>query len=409
MSTINNVPRAAAIYLGVVQFFFAITWTLYVIYLPALAQNAGIGLHWVSWILVADQVIMAIMDVVTGFWADKVRTGLARLGGWILGLSVISCVAFIALPFVGANSTLLLAMILIWGLTSSALRAPPWALLSRYAASPSVPWLSTLVLTGTALAAGLAPFLGIAMRDVDPRLPFVLSTITLLATVGGLVWVERRLARSAPVPAAADEPAYDLATPEAKRRVAIFFAAFLVMAASYQVHFSLNSPDLFLFFTDASELQFLMPVFWIGFNIMMFPTAGFVKRFGPFAVMTAGSAAGAAATYATMIAPSLESLVAAQFIAGACWGAVNVAAFTAAIGFGRVNREGAFLGCLFATLAIAAFLRIGAYTGDIERHPAIGQALAWGPSWGWLIAALLLLMVLRGMHRTQFTQTAGEK
>ncbi|MFM9970525.1 MAG: MFS transporter [Burkholderiales bacterium] len=401
MSAISNVPRAAAIYLGVVQFLFATTWTLYVIYLPALAENAGIDKHWVPWILVADQVIIAVMDVVTGFWADRVRQGLARLGGWILALSTLSCVAFIALPHAGASASTLLILILVWGLTSSALRAPPWALLSRYAATPSVPWLSTLVLSGTALAAALAPFLGIALRDVDPRLPFALSTLTLLVTVGGLVWIERRLAAAEPAPAATHEPMRDLSSPMAKREVSLYFAALLLIAASYQVHFSLNSSDLFLFFADASQLQYLMPVFWIGFNVMMFPAAGFVKRFGPFGVMAAGSVAGGAATYAAMIAPSLDLLVAAQFIAGGCWGAVNVAAFTAAISFGRTNREGAFLGGLFATLAIAAFLRIGAYTGNIESSPVIGKFLAWGPTWGWLLAALLLLFALRGTRRRQ--------
>ena len=69
MSAALGVPRAAAIYLGVVQFLFATTWTLYVIYFPALAENAGIEKHWVPWILVADQVIIAAMDVITGFWA----------------------------------------------------------------------------------------------------------------------------------------------------------------------------------------------------------------------------------------------------------------------------------------------------------------------------------------------------
>lgn len=401
MSAASGVPRAAAIYLGVVQFLFATTWTLYVIYLPALVENAGIEKHWVPWILVADQVIMAVMDVITGFWVDRVRAGLARLGGWILALSALSCGAFVAMPFAGASATMLLALILVWGLTSSALRAPPWALLSRYAAKPGVPWLSTLVLTGTALAAGLAPFLGIALRDVDPRLPFVLSTLTLLVTVGGLVFVERRLAAAAPAPAGEREPVYDLSTPQAKREVGLYFAALLLMAVSYQVHFSLNSPELFLSYADASQLQYLMPVYWIGFNLMMFPAAGLVKRFGAFAVMAAGSAVGSVATYATMIASGLDGLVAAQFIAGGCWGAVSVGAFTAAIGFGRASREGAFLGALFATLAIAAFLRIGAYTEDIEMSPAIGKLLAWGPSWGWLLAALLLVVAMMGTRRRQ--------
>src|ERR1700751_4087150 len=90
---------ALGITVGVVQFFFATTWTLYVIYLPQLAQAAGIGKQWVPWILVADQVVFAIADVVTGFWVDRVRAGFARLGGWILGVTVLSSIAFVALPY----------------------------------------------------------------------------------------------------------------------------------------------------------------------------------------------------------------------------------------------------------------------------------------------------------------------
>ena len=390
MSAASGIPHAAALYLGVIQFFFATTWTLYVIYLPRLVEQAGMDTKWIPGILIADQVIMAAMDVITGFWADRVRAGLARLGGWILALSAASCLAFVAMPFAGASPAALLLLILLWGLTSSALRAPPWALLSRYAATPSVPWLSTLVLSGTALAAGLAPYLAIVLRDVDPRVPFVLSTATLLATVGGLVWVERRLAAAAAAPAAQREPATDLGSAQARREVTLFFVALLLMAASFQVHFSLNSAELFLQFAEEGRLQFLMPVFWVGFNLMMFPAAGFVRRFGAFSVMAGGSAAASAATLAANLSPGLDALVAAQFVAGGCWGAVSVAAFSAAIGFGRSNREGAFLGTLYATLAIAAFIRIGAYTGDIERYPAIGKLLVWGPVWGWLIGALLL-------------------
>lgn len=399
MSAATGIPRAAAVYLGVVQFLFATTWTLYVIYLPRLAEQAGIGREWIAGILIADQVIIAIMDVITGFWADRVRAGLARLGGWILALSAVSCLAFVAMPFAGASAATLTLLILLWALTSSALRAPPWALLSRYAATPSIPWLSTLVLTGTAAAAALAPYLGVVLRDVDPRMPFLVSTATLLACVGGLVVVERHLAAAAPAPAAEREAPFDLSGAQAKREVTVFFTALLLMAASFQVHFSLNSAELFLFFAAEEELQYLMPVFWIGFNLMMFPAAGFVKRFGAFPVMAAGSAVGSGATLAAMLAPGLDGLVAAQVIAGGCWGAVNVGAFSAAIGFGRSSREGAFLGTLFATLAIAAFIRIGAYTGDIESDAAIGKLLAWGPVGGWLLGALLLGATLAAARR----------
>src|SRR4051812_47623746 len=90
---------ALGIYLGVVQFFFATTWTLYVIYLPQLAGQAGIGREWVPWILVADQVVFALTDIATGFWIDRVRASLARFGPWILGITAVSSLAFLALPF----------------------------------------------------------------------------------------------------------------------------------------------------------------------------------------------------------------------------------------------------------------------------------------------------------------------
>src|SRR3954464_15819637 len=103
MSTPSPNSRLA-LSLGVVQFFFATTWTLYVIYLPQLAAQAGIGKEWVPWILVADQVVFAVMDVLTGFWVDRMRAGFARFGAWILGLTVVSSAAFLVLPFFAVNA-----------------------------------------------------------------------------------------------------------------------------------------------------------------------------------------------------------------------------------------------------------------------------------------------------------------
>ena len=37
-----QVPRAAAVYLGIVQFFFALTWMVYVTFLPQLLDPYGI-------------------------------------------------------------------------------------------------------------------------------------------------------------------------------------------------------------------------------------------------------------------------------------------------------------------------------------------------------------------------------
>jgi MFS family permease len=385
MSTGSSSSRALALYLGVVQFFFATTWTIYVLYLPQLAAQAGIDKRWVPWILVADQAVFAVMDVVTGFWIDRVRAGLARFGGWILGITVVSSLGFVFLPFVG--STLMLLCLAVWAVTSSALRSPPWALLGRYAATPSLPWLSALVLTGNALAAAAAPYLGIALRGVSPTLPFLLSTLTLVATVAGLVYIERRSVRS--------EAAGEEMSKEDPRRIALFFAALLFLALGFQVHFSLNSAPQYLRFAAAAELPWLMPVFWVGFNVLMFPAAGVASRLGTMRTMALAGAVGALAALVAASADSLPALVAAHFVAGGAWGAASVAAYSAAIAFGRTGREGRFLGTLFAMLAVAAFARIAAVASGFALDPSFKVLLPWLPQTAWLLAALLLVFALR--------------
>ncbi len=402
------VPRGLAIYLGVVQFFFAVTWVVYVIYLPQLALQAGIDKFYIPWILFADQLVFALMDVLTGFWIDRVRAGLARFGGWILGVSTLSCASFIVLPFAGASAPLLLFLVFVWAVSSSALRSPPWALLSRYAATPAVPWLSTLVLTGTAVAAVITPFLGVVLKNVDPRLPFIVSSLTLLLTVAGLIAMEKRAAAANPQPAGAAEPPFDLQTRSARRLVLAYFSALLVMAAGFQVHASLNSAPQYLRYAKAADLPYLMPVFWVGFNVLMFPAAGLVKRFGALALMAASALAGAAATLAASLATGLEALLVAQFAAGGCWGAASVAAYSAAIAFGRTRRQGAFLGSLFALLALAALVRIGAYASDIVLLPEFKALAPWLPPAAWLLAALALVAAIAGTG-SRAGLTAGAK
>src|SRR5262245_47352810 len=344
-----------AVSIGVVQFFFAVTWTAYVVYLPQLVDQAGIARSWVPWIVATDQLVFAIFDVITGFWVDRVRHGVARLGPWILAVSVVSGLAFVAMPYRHASPALLLAAIFLWAVTSSALRSPPWALLSRHAATPNVPWLSTLVLTGTAVAAAASPYLGTALRGIDPRIPFLVSTLTLLAAVALLVMAERRAAAR---PVQSEPP-----TVYAPRTPFFFFAALLLMAEGFQVHFTLNSPPQYLRFAAPADLAWLLPVFWIGFNLAMFPASRTVKRVGTLPLMALAAAIGALATLLCAFATTKFLLISAQFVAGACWGVASVAAYTTAVGFGRTGKEGRFLGTLFAMLAIATCSRIWMATG----------------------------------------------
>ena len=155
------------LYLGVVQFFFAASWIVYVLYLPQLAEQAGIGKAAVAWILMADQLVFVFADYASGVAADRVSRAVGRIGMTVLAATLVSCAAFLALPFVapGASPAVFLVLTLIWALTASALRA---AALARQQARGQ---------TGAAGAGGafaarprrgdaMSPYLGLTLRVV---------------------------------------------------------------------------------------------------------------------------------------------------------------------------------------------------------------------------------------------------
>jgi MFS family permease len=381
-------PHGAALYLALIQFLFVTCWTVYVIYLPALLEASGLPRSYTPWILILDQLTFMVMDVVMGMAADRAARTLGRVGPLIIGLTALSCAAFLLIPQVAgagaAASGLMLALVLTWTVTSSALRAPPWVLLDRHAAAPGIPWLNALMLTGLAVGGAVAPYLGIALKNVDPRVPFAVSSVTLLLVTAGLVRVERALAQRPPrlvAPAAAPKGLVPGSW--------LFAAGCLLLALGFQIHFSLNSAGQYLRLASAERLPYLMPVFWIGFNLAMFPGAALAKRHGTLAVIAAAALVGAAAALAGTLAGNLDLLLAAQLVAGGAWGCMLMACFSAALEFGRTGREGLALGILFATLAGATLARIAAAMAELSRRPGFSDAVAWAPFVFWVAAALV--------------------
>jgi hypothetical protein len=191
-------------YLAVLQLFFALCWTVYVIYLPTLAASAGIAPKAVILILMLDQAIFTVCDFATGIAADKVTRVLGRLGVWVTAATALSCAAFLIMPVLaGLGAPMLIALIVVWTVTSSALRAPPLMLLGKYAAKPAIPLLSAIAMLGMGVAAALAPYMSIALRGYDPRLPFALSSVVLILVTLGMISAERRLAAASPAAPAA--------------------------------------------------------------------------------------------------------------------------------------------------------------------------------------------------------------
>src|SRR5262245_63276549 len=402
----RRAPHAAALYLAVVQFLFVTCWTVYVVYLPGLLESAGLPRRYAPWILVLDQLVFMAMDVLTGMAADRTARLVGRLGPLIVGITAASCVAFLLIPHAarweGAASIALLTLVLVWTATSSALRAPPWVLLPRYAAAPAVPWMNALSLTGLGIGAAVAPYLGIVLKDFDPRLPFALSSLTLLATTAGLVWAERSLSAQAPAaPAPAAKPG------KLGGAGWLFMAGCVLLALGMQVHVSLNSAGHYLGFARPEQLQYLFPLFWAGFSVAMFPGAALANRYGTLPVIAGASLLGAAAALAAKYAPGLEVLVAAQLVAGGAWGCVLMASFTAAIEIGRTGREGLALGTFFAILAAATLARIAVVATELNKQAEVGPALAWAPLVLWVAAGVLFAALAAGQGESR--KAKGER
>jgi MFS family permease len=385
-------------YLAVLQLFFALCWTIYVIYLPKLAAAAGIAPKAIILVLMLDQAIFTVCDFFTGIATDKVTRVLGRLGVWVTAATALSCAAFLIMPLVaGLGTPMLLAVIVVWTVTSSALRAPPLMLLGKYARKPSIPYLSALALLGTGIAGAMGPYLTIALRDIDPRIPFALASIVLMLVTLGMITAERRLAAE-PHASPVNPPVRSFGT--ITTPAIVFALGMITLALGYQMHFAIDSAPLFLRFTNAASLQWLMPVFWIGFNISMFPAGIITNRLGGYTVMGGAALIGALAILAAHLAQDLGQMVVAQFAAGAAWGAILMSAFTVAFAIGENGGEGRMSGLLFSALALATLTRMATVATGFNADPTLKAMLQWMPTICWAAAgAALLYLATAGVKR----------
>jgi hypothetical protein len=386
---IRSTGNRTGLYLAFLQLVFTLGWTTYVIYLPKLAAEVGIAPTAVILLLMLDQAIFTITDTAMGVAADRIARLVGRLGIYVGVLTASSCAAFLALPFVARTGhgaqPFFIALIVIWAITSSALRAPPLVLLGKYRARPEIPFLSALVMLGYGVAGAVSPYLGVVLRDVDARLPFVISSVVLLITALALSRVERAVADEAAKPAMPARPFGTLPV--------VFIAAMVILALGYQLHFAINSAPFYLRFAKPAELQWLMPVFWIGFNLAMFPASLVVKHRGGLIVMGAAGLFGAVAVLAAEFAGGLDMLIAAQFIAGAAWGCMLMSAISAALAIGETGAEGKVTGLVFSALALATFARMAAVAGGLQKLPDYAPLLHWAPVACWSVAGAGLLVI----------------
>jgi hypothetical protein len=374
-------PRAVStrvgLYFGLLQLVFGLTWVGYVIYLPQLAARAGINAGVVGWLLVFDQIIFALCDWAAGVAVDRVVRVVGRVGKIVAAATAVSALAFLLLPVVShSGGDVFVALIVVWAITSTALRAPPLALLGRYTPVDRQPWVSSLFVVGAGLATASTPFLAGRITAYDPRIFFGASAVSVLAVTLSIVWAEKTLTRDAP-------PEKPAPTEIRIGILLVFLAAVLLAQMGFQVHSAVNAARLFAKYARPGELPTLLT-----------PLASLLaKRLGGIVSMMLGALVAAGSAFAAAQATNVASLGIAQFICGAAWGAVMVSTVVAAFAIGRHGSEGTAVGAVFSVIAVATMARIALVTAHGDQVPAIAAASPWLPTVAWLAAALVLIGV----------------
>lgn len=385
-------PTRLALYLALIQFFLLLGWTVYAVYLPALLESVGIERRWTAWVLLADQVIFACCDVLAGFLAARAFRLYTRIGPMVIAVTAVSCAAFLALPWlpvIGSSAVIFLGVVALWAIGSAALRSPVFALLARHASAPAIPGLAALTLLGMGLASALSPYLGLLLKGQDPRLPFLLASLALWLTATGLVVAERRAAvvppPTTPLPA------------DGRLPIAGWISVLLLAAMAVQIVVFLYSGPRYTHELGTDRLPWLLPLFWVAFSLVSFPIKPLIRRWGPGGCFLSGSLLGVVGLLITML-PGLIAALTGFILAGLGWGLVLPSAFGFAAASDQPDRVAVHTGLLFATLALAAFLRIGITLSGWSAQVTGMQTIVWVATLSWLLAALLLAWLL-GLRR----------
>ena len=380
-----------ALYLGVVQFFLLASWTVYAIFLPGLLDSVGIEKRWVAWVLLADQALFACFDIAAGFAADRAFRLYARMGFVLAAVGALSCAAFLILPWLpgaGVGPALFLGVTVLWVVSSAALRAPLFGLLARHAAKPAVPRLAGLAMAGMGVAAALSPYMGTLLTGLDPRLPFAVSSLSLLLVVLGLVVAERR---GIPDTTAAPE------APTPALSAWAFLPALWLAAGAMQIAVFLQAAPRYLRDVGQDALPWLLPIFWVGFSLVAFFDGSFSARWGAARVFALGCLMGGFGIWLTGLT-GFEAAISGYALAGLGWAAALKSIFGLAAESGRPERVGSYTGLVFAVLAGAAFMRIGinltGWPGLPERAPLL-TLVSLG---GWVLAGLTIWLLDRRLR-----------
>lgn len=360
-------PSAAAVAAGVawLQGLLVLSWTLYALFLPSLADRAGLSRSWVPWLLLADQLLFAAGDWAAGLYADRLRRALRAVGPWVLASALASALLLGALPAAAALATpgVLVAAALLWALSSSMLRAPVFALLGRVGAGTPRAGAVHLALAGVALASAVGPLLTRALQGVDPRAPLWLASLALVVAAWPVLRLEPRTA-VAPAPA----PTADW------RAVAMLASAVLALAFAVQVFSVLLPPRLAG--GSVAWIAWWAPLFWGGFALGLGLGPVLAARVAEGRRDAAALTVGAVALWIAPLADGAWRALALA-TAGLCWALVFAAALGSVLRFGRDAGLATPVGVFVSAVALAAAARLTlVVTGAVDWLPLRDVALA---------------------------------
>lgn len=347
--------QSATLRIAAIQFLFTVTWIIYAIYYGDLLAAVGLDRGWIVTIFILDQLVFALMDPLMGAWADKIEARMRSLAPWVISLNLLAAGAFIALPVFAEHlpnmPALLLLATFVWVVSASVLRAPLFVMLDRLPGAPDRTTRIAQAAAGIAIGAALAPFIGLWLKGMSPFIPFLLSSVTL--AVAGL-----SLSSIPPRPAGEPTPAAIPQTYVPSRPIGWLFVLTLLLACGFQFHFFVASAALYRRFVEAGDLPWLMPVFWVGFNLALIPATRWIHRHGAGWMLRVCSVSGCAALLLCLYAPALPLLLAGQALLGACWGGAFVAGLRSVTLWPVRTGNGMVLGGWFCMLSLAAAGRI---------------------------------------------------
>lgn len=378
-------PASYRLWVLAVQCLLVVGWAMYVLYLPGLLKRAGIDPKLAIFVLMLDQATFAACDWAAGVYADRIAREARRIGPIVTVVALASSAFMLALPWIAAlaSPAALLATIVAWSATSSALRAPVFALLGRVSGIESKSGTVGWALVSLSVAGALTPVLTTALAKLDPALPLAVGALALAAAALFTSRIESRL----PAPKGAGD---DLAPATAKRVLAIVV---LLAAIGTQVHTAILSRPAHVR-VAGPDADLWLPAFWIAFALAL-PVAVIVARGrSPLARASIALAAGAVAMAIAPRTGTLAALVGAQVVAGIAWAVATTVVVSAAIALGGATRAGTAAGLVFAALAVAALVRLGLVGAGLQADPAI----AWIPVIAWLAAGSLLVTLARSVE-----------